>query len=594
MNTRALAGALAVISSALTDWRWSNGLTDALPPRYERNIISKYTSKYKNDSVAANVWLRRIMQKIHRVKMPLTAIASDSSAELWAAEYFRLRYTNAKNNIVVIDELIARYKHLRDYAKKAGFSAPGEGRKTMTAEQVSQAVFKLDSERWWKRQAKTTAARCREYIAIALGMVTKNAEPYVSRECLLEYRKQQENAALFLQENWIGIETETDSGFIDMEAITLAEASAKSTANPEIRRLEMMARIRGIEEAAKAEGLEAVFLTWTAPGAYHYNSGKKWNGADPRDTQQYLSKQWAKARAELKEAGIPFSGLRVVEPHNDETPHWHLLIFVSGHQKAAFLAICEFYALQHDKDEKGALQHRFLVEEIDPAKGSAVGYIAKYISKSINGAKVEDLKDDDTGEPLTDTAEKCRAWASRWGIRQFQFVGAPSVSIWRELRRIKEPLTCEKTEAIRNAADNGRFCEFIQLMGGLGAARKDYPVNTMKRERVSNDGVVRHSIGGIITAMGEWMITRKNWISLGRIANSFARFELLQGASRAARTRENNCKSPEKLAELAEIGNEKLSLWQRTRRAVVGYINAAGDYITEFLTDYEGEQWQEV
>lgn len=575
-----------MIPAALTDWRWSNGLTDALPPRYERNIISKYTSKYQKDSVAANVWLRRVMQKINRVKMPLTATASDSSAELWAVEYFRLRYTNAKNNHVIIDELIARYQHLRDYAKKAGFTPVGDGRKTMTPEQVSQAVFKLDSERWWKRQAKTTAARCREYIAIALGMVTKNAEPYVSRECLLEYRKQQENAALFLQENWIGIETETDSGFVDMEAITLAQASASGTANPEIRRLEMMARIRGIEEAATAEGLEAVFLTWTAPGAYHYNSGKKWNGADPRDTQRYLSKQWAKARAELKEAGISFSGLRVVEPHNDETPHWHLLIFVSGHQKAAFLAICEFYALQHDKDEKGALQHRFLVEEIDPAKGSAVGYIAKYISKSINGAKVEDLTDDDTGEPLTDTAEKCRAWASRWGIRQFQFVGAPSVSIWRELRRIKEPLTCEKTEAIRTAADNGRFCEFIQLMGGLGAARKDYPVNTMKRERVSHDGVIRQSIGGIITALGEWMITRKNWINLGRIANSFASFELLQGASRAARTRVNNCKSESDLAALAERGNEKLNLWQRTQRAVVGYINAAGDWITELIDDY--------
>lgn len=577
-----------MLSAVLTDWRWSNGLVDPLPARYEKNIISKYTSKYQHDSVGANVWLRRVMQKIYRVKMPLNAIASDHTAEVWAVDYFRLRYTNAKNNLVIIDELIARYKHLRRYANAAGFNAPHQNAKTLTPEQISQAVFKMDSERWWKRQARTTAARCREYIAIALGLVNKNAESYVSRECLLEYRKQQDNAALFLQDNWIGVETETDTGFLDIEAITLAQASASGTANPEIRRLEMMARIRGIEEAAKAAGMVALFLTWTAPSAYHYNSGRKWNGSDPRDTQRYLSNQWAKARAELKQADISFSGVRVVEPHNDETPHWHLLIFVPEHQKAAFLKICEFYAMQHDSEEKGAKEHRFLVEEIDPAKGSAVGYIAKYISKSINAAKVEDLTDIESAEPLTETAEKCRAWASRWGIRQFQFLGAPSVSIWRELRRIREPLTCEKTEAIRTAADNGRFCDFIQLMGGLGAARKDYPVNTMKRERVSNDGVVRQSIGGIITAAGEWLITRKNWINLGRIANSFARFELLQGASRAAWTRENNCKSEEKNQLLADKGNEKLSLWRQAQRAVVGYFNAAGEWITELIENYGG------
>lgn len=585
-----------MIAAGLTDWRWCNELTAPLPARYERAVISTYTEKYQDPqkkkpeavgAVAANVWLRRIMQKIYRVKMPLHAIGSDDTARSWAAEYHRVRYTTAKNTTVFIEELPERYQWLKAYAEKAGFVAPYSDAKEISRHQLQLAVNKLDCEKWWQRQAKTTAARCREYIAIALGLVNARAEPYISREALTVWKKNQEQAAAFLAENWIGLETETGSGFADMEAITLAEASAAGTANPEIRRLEMMARIRGIEEAAKAAGMVGVFLTWTAPSAYHYNSGKRWNGCDPRDTQRYLANQWKKCRAELAEQEITFSGLRVVEPHNDETPHWHLLIFVKPEQKDAFLALCRRYAMQHDSTEAGAEQHRFKVEEIDPQKGSAVGYIAKYISKSINGAKCENLKDDDTGEALTDTAEKCRAWASVWGIRQFQFVGVPSVTIWRELRRIREPLTCEQTEAIRAAADNGQFCNFIQLMGGLGAKRKDYPLTTIKQATLSPAGTLKEKIAGLLVGGGALILTRKNWVSLGRMGASFARFsELLQGASRAAWTRENNCKSTEKMAELAERGNQKLNLLQQARRAVVGYINAAGEFIQEFFTDY--------
>lgn len=573
-----------MLSSALTDWRWSNSLVDPLPARYEKSIISRYTSKYKADAVAANVWLRRIMQRIHRIKMPLTAISSDASAASWASEHYRLRYTTARNSYRVIDELIPRYEHLRDYAQNAGFKAPGVGRKSMTLAQVSQCVAHLDNEKWWQRQAKTTAAQAREYIAIALGLVGKHAESYVSKECLSEWTKQQQNAAEFLENNFIGCEFETDYGGFDLEVCSLADASASSTANPEIRRLEMMARIRGMKEAAEAAGHVAIFVTWTAPGAYHYNAGRKWSGADPRDTQRYLTNQWAKCRAELNDNEIKISGLRVVEPHNDETPHWHLLLFVDPGQKEALIRLMKCYALQHDAYEKGAVEHRFTVEEIDPAKGCAVAYIAKYISKSINAAKNENEPDTETGEPLSDVSNKCRAWASRWRIRQFQFIGGPSVSIWRELRRIREPLLCEQTEAIRLAADKGRFCEFIQLMGGLSASRKDYPVNTIKKVSETASGTVREKITGIINAAGAYMITRKNWIQLGNIKASLERFCSLQGASRAARTRVNNCKCD------PEVINEKIAA-AKNSTGIIGYLDRAGEWIVEKVTDYfKGEQ----
>ncbi|MEZ7525973.1 replication endonuclease, partial [Burkholderia vietnamiensis] len=456
-------------------------------------------------------------------------------------------------------------------------------------------------------------AMVREYIAICRGLVGKRGEAYISREALLEWRKQQEDAAEYLDSNFLAAEHETDTGE-DWEIIQLSQAAKSGTSNPEIRRLEMMTRIRGMKEAAEAANHTAVFITWTAPGAYHNHAGAKWNGADPRDTQKYLRNQWAKTRAELDEAGISFSGLRVVEPHNDETPHWHMLLFVAPEKKTALASIMRRYAMQHDADEPGAKEHRFTVEQIDPAKGCAVAYIAKYISKSINANHVAEEADKDgkeeTGETISSAAEKCRAWASRWRLRQFQFVGSPPVTIWRELRRIREPLTCKQLEPIREAADKGRFADFIALMGGIGASRKDYPVNVIKKVSETSNGTIREKIAGIISAAGGYMITRKNWQQIGNAFNtstaelanphrkkaprggsfSFAlsAFELLQGGSRAAWTRENNCKLDQ------ESINEKLASVTNTKPAIVGYLDRLGRWIVEKVSDYlyEGEaEW---
>lgn len=112
---------------------------------------------------------------------------------------------------------------------------------------------------------------------------------------------------------------------------------------------------------------------------------------------------------------------------------------------------------------------RFTAITIDPNKGSATGYIAKYISKNIDGFKVLDHEDAETGDNIT--VNPVLAWASTWGIRQFQFQGSPSVTVYRELRRVREPVEEENLERVRVAADTAQWKNFVKLMGGMCIGR---------------------------------------------------------------------------------------------------------------------------
>ena len=103
-----------------------------------------------------------------------------------------------------------------------------------------------------------------------------------------------------------------------------------------------------------------------------------------------MRKVWSCIRAKLQREKIKIYGFRVAEPHHDATPHWHMLLFVAPEQRKRLREIIHHYALQDSPDEEGANKHRFKYESIDPSKGSAAGYIAKYISKNIDGYGIQE------------------------------------------------------------------------------------------------------------------------------------------------------------------------------------------------------------
>ncbi|HHB8572287.1 TPA: replication endonuclease [Klebsiella pneumoniae] len=338
---------------------------------------------------------------------------------------------------------------------------------SLQAEDALRAIARLQKEKWWLSKILRIHDRWREHLMIATGYVSKVASPYCSDPCFREWIAQKKANLEFL--NAMELEDQ-DTG----ERSSLLDKVMGSVSNPKIARHELMVRMRGFEDMANEMGLVGMFYTLTAPSRYHsthVQSGKrndKYRDASPRKTQKYLCKVWSRVRAKWGREGIRTFGFRVAEPHHDGTPHWHLLLFLRPEEAEYATAIFRKHALREDGGEPGAQEHRFTVTPIDEKFGSATGYIAKYISKNIDGYGMDGELDDESGQPVKEMAKRVRAWASRWSIRQFQQIGGAPVTTWRELRRLgsRELVLHPELEAARAAADAPDWPGYTNAQGG--------------------------------------------------------------------------------------------------------------------------------
>ncbi len=395
---------------------------------------------------------------------------------------------------------------------------------------VKGALMRLWDESWWRRAIRTSIAREVERHAITLGFVHRRAGKYSSDEAVKRRGEQKKRNRAMLESvlavNEIGQE------------YTLEALAELSVSNPKIRRGELMMRIAGFESIAKASGHVGEFYTLTCPSKYHARisvsctENPKYQGLHPREGQRYLSKTWSRIRAQLAKHGIRLYGFRVAEPQHDGTPHWHMLVFMAGYHVAKVREVMRAQCLKMDGAEPGAAEHRFTAVAIDWSRGSAAGYIAKYIAKNIDGYG---LDADIDGGPIDDGARRVDAWASTWGIRQFQQLGGAPVTVWRELRKIEEAGGLIGEAAL--AADKADWAKYTELQGGVMAKRAEMPIQLL---RVWSGVMGRYGdeIGNIIKGLecaGESVITHvHNWVL--RFSEGLKGFAL-------PRSSVNNCNS---------------------------------------------------
>lgn len=369
----------------------------------------------------------------------------------------------------------------------------------------------LDAD-YLKRKFLFLRSQYVEYSQIALGRVgrKKGQTNYLSNRSLTRWKHKQIEA-----QNWLDMMAvyEPETGV----AFDLAEVVKRTTANQENRRIELVVRTRGDEERAIDMGYVGVFLTWTLASKYHRISSK-WNGCTVKEGHANIMEQWVLARAHFAKADIQWFGLRVAEPHRDGTPHAHMFLYVHPSQKKALIEICRAIAMSEDKDELNtpdAKKARFLAKDCDPSKGSATGYIIKYISKNINGAHM----------PETDAqknAQSVQAWASTHRIKQFSQSGSKPVGLWRQFRRAKPLDTAfdETLDNVRDAADKSRWKAFCQL---AGAEKLAYEEKRNKYGEMTKRVIGIEWLGKIIeTASAHYALVRKKDVQRLQEKRSFA------------------------------------------------------------------------
>jgi hypothetical protein len=444
--------------------------------------------------------------------------------------------------------------------------------RVIVREQLAGLSKRARCPRWWRRQLRRYVARASEAAAVELGIVSsRTGQKYCSDRTVK--RRQQQAAA-----NEAALKArkiENGGG----ESMTLWDAMQTTVSNKAIRRGELMTRIRGAEEIADELELSGLFWTLTTPSRFHsrdHHTGKRnprYQGATPRDAQLWLRERWALVRSRLKNRGARLMGVRVAEPHHDGCPHWHALIWCDPRHLDTVRDTITRTWLEDDGTEPGAKRYR--TKWVHMQQGGAAGYVAKYVAKNIDAPLMYDGQPvhlqhvDDDAPPMDRPAElvegqqvtaaaRVEAWAAAWGIRQFQALGMPSVTVWRELRRVHpnaakdrgdEDLERAYRAAHRGPGRRADWAEYCRAQGGVMRKRHEYRarVKTYEREKASgyDVGALERVPVGVTTdrtaaALQYMPSMRTTWGGPGYGA-----------ASRAAWTRLNNCALAEKRRPLA-------------------------------------------
>ncbi|MDE4674055.1 replication endonuclease [Klebsiella variicola] len=434
-------------------------------------------------------------------------------------------------------------------------------RKPVPYDLIPGSLARMLCADWWYRKLWQMRCQWREEQLRAVCLVNKKASPYVSYEVVIHKREQRRKSVEFFQSHEL---VNADGDTLDMEDVVNASSS-----NPAHRRNEMMACVKGLELIAEMRGDCAVFYTITCPSRFHatLNNGRpnpKWTSETVRQSSDYLVDTFAAFRKAMHKAGLRWYGVRVAEPHHDGTVHWHLLCFMRKKDRRTLTTLLRKFAIREDRVELGNnTGPRFKSELINPRKGTPTSYIAKYISKNIDGRGLAKEISKETGKSLRDSAEHVSAWASLHRVQQFRFFGIPGRQAYRELRLLAgqaarqqadkkagaQVLDNPRLDAVLAAADAGCFATYIMKQGGVLVPRKHHLVRTAYELNDEPSAYGDHGIriygiwspiveGRICTHAMKWKMVRKV-VGVQEAAAD-------QGAS-APWTRGNNCPPVEKM-----------------------------------------------
>lgn len=404
---------------------------------------------------------------------------------------------------------------------------------------------RINDARFWRRMIRVRLLREREHFYLRLNLIGQGREAYVSDRQLTTRARQLKQQAQWMQDTVL-VPRYLECGEQAEGPLTLAQVAS----SPKTRFAKLYAFTKAMDELAQGEGLAAGMLTLTLEPAWHPNpshGASSWNGGSPREGHRVIAKRWQSILRDLHRAQIGLSGLRVVEPHKDSCPHWHLWLLYRPEVESRLLATVmqhfpgklkirapsrkgqklhpddRIYATQTDLLAGGGRVPTHAKEgaqvelsRIDRSISSGASYAMKYLLKTVDAGDQLNKEVDLFGAAPADdeakqraqhqaTAQRVDAYRSLWGINASQLFGvAKCLSAWDELRRLNQPPVHAKLHELwvlaRGSDKPGRICKnagqrgnpraFLEALGGLAACRRDEPqAAKMSIERLTVAGI---------------------------------------------------------------------------------------------------------
>ncbi len=384
---------------------------------------------------------------------------------------------------------------------------------------------RLSDARFWRRVIRVILMREREHFFLRLRLVGKGAEAYVSDTQLSTRLAQLRRQAQWMKDTVL-VPRYLFPGDATPDKLLTLEKVASS---PKTRFAKLYAFVKAMDAISIEQSLSTAMLTLTLEPQWHPNPShgtNSWNGASPRDAHRSMASRWQAVLRDLDRLGVGLSGLRVVEPHQDGCPHWHLwLLYRPEVEHMILCTVMKYFpnklkvrsprtkfspglgdVMYESLDALRARSSRVPTHakegaqvelaRIDRRISSGASYAMKYLLKTVDGGdKLNEqcglFAEDKTPEMAQKrkahqaAAQRVDAYRSLWGINAAQLFGvAKCLTAWDELRRLNQAPEhahlrrlwtlargSEKEGRLAGVGQRGDAKGFLQALGGLAACK---------------------------------------------------------------------------------------------------------------------------